>query len=437
MMTLIDQLLNTIYMPLLNLHCGLNTGKLLRELRQSERFSRLELDHLQLLKLKQLLEYVVCSVPYYQNKPYYSVPLTRSVREILAELPILTRAEIKKAGTSIFNVQSKRIQKSRTGGTTGDPLEVWKDKKVISIVEAALWRGKAWIGIKPWHKAISIQGFGKGSWYGRLRMRLLQKWLVQAFQLKQEDRIKLYGRICYICPKMVEGYVTDLLSLSEGQDISYARVQAVLTTGEMLYPEQRKSLETAFNAPVFSYYGSNEIGALAFECEHGAMHITDEHVIMEVVNEKGVAVWDEPGRLLVTDLDNYAMPLIRYEIGDIGILSREICPCGRSLLVLKELLGRQQDALRNEAGDKLSATFFAGHFRGIEHIQRIQLFQHDVRNIEILYEGNEQRAAKELSAVTKEIHDRLGRQMEVKITRVEQIPLTGRGKKLLIRGLKS
>ena len=433
----IEKLLYTIYFTLLNLRSGTYTEKIFSKLRLSERFNRVELDDIQTVKLTQLIAYVVRTVPFYKNKNYSSISADRTARELLSSLPILTRADIQSAGMSIRNVYCKRLQKSRTGGTTGVPLEIWKDKKVISIAEAALWRGKSWVGIKPWHKAVSIQGFGKGSCYGRLRMRILNKWLFEAFVPKKESRFKALSRIHNIQPRAVEGYVTDLLSLSEDQDISSAHVHAVLTTGEMLYPDQKKALASAFNAPVFSYYGCNEIGALAFECEHGSMHITDEHVIIEAVNEQGEAVWDEPGRLLVTDLDNYAMPLIRYEIGDIGMLSREMCPCGRSLLVLKELLGRQQDALRNEAGDKLSATFFAGHFRGIEHIQRIQLIQHDVRKVEILYEGNEQSAAKELSAVTKEIHDRLGRQIEVVITRVEQIPLTARGKRLLIRGLKT
>ena len=130
------------------------------------------------------------------------------------------------------------------------------------------------------------------------------------------------------------------------------------------------------------------------------------------------------------------MSFIRYDIGDVGVLTKKICSCGRTLLVLKDLMGRQQDALRNESGDKLSATFFAAKFRDLRHIEGIQLVQHDIQSVEILYTGNEERVIGELKAVTDAIRERLGHQMQVFVTNVEQIPITKRGKRLLIRGLK-
>ncbi len=404
---------------------------------KSEKASRAELDRVQQAKLLRLLQVAVQQVPYYQVEAYRGISPSGAAREILAGLPILTRADIQKAGENIRNMRCKRTHKSRTGGTTGKPLEIWKDIEARSVAEAALWRGKAWAGIKPWHKTVSVRGFGKGSWYGQLRMRLLRKWTVEAFQPQSAERLKIRDLIRRVQPVSVEGYVTDLLSLADGQDLSAAGVRAVLTTGEMLYPEQKAELMRAFAAPVHSYYGCNEINSLVFECEQGKKHVTDEHVIMEAVDERGRVVWDEPGRLLVTDLDNHAMPLIRYELGDVGTLTRAPCACGRSLLVLQELLGRQQDALRNEAGDKLSATFFAGRFRDLRHIGQVQLVQTDAQSVEILYDGNADLAAPELKAMADEIRARLGGQMQVRTARVEKIPLTASGKRLLIKGMKA
>ena len=266
-------------------------------------------------------------------------------------------------------------------------------------------------------------------------MRLLNKWVVPAFRPGAAERSRAQALIRRVRPAVVEGYVTDLLSLAEGQDFSSAQVRAVLTTGEMLYPDQKEILSAAFSAPVFSYYGCNEISSLAYECERGAKHVVDEHVIMEAVDEAGQAVWDRPGRLLVTDLDNRAMPLIRYELGDVGTLSRGRCGCGRSLLVLQALEGRRQDALRNEAGDRLGATFFAGRFRDLRHLGRFQLVQEDARSVEILHEGEGAPAAAEAKEVAEEIRRRLGDEMQIRIRRVDQIPLTARGKRLLIRGM--
>ena len=436
-MTALEQMLSAILLPLLNRHCGFRTGGIFRDLMAGEGLSRGEWDRMQEDKLGRLLRSAVEHVPFYQMEAYRGAVGGGGARDRLAALPILRRADIQKAGEKLRDPRITRVRRSRTGGTTGEPLEIWKDVSAISVAEAAFWRGKSWAGIWPWDKAVYIRGFGKGSRLGRFRMRCLRKWTVEAFQPGAAERLQVRDLICRVRPVSVEGYVTDLLSLAEGQDLSSAGVRAVLTTGEMLYPEQKAELARAFAAPVFSYYGSNEIGSLAFECEKGTKHVSDEHVILEAVDESGRPVWDEPGRLLVTDLDNFAMPLIRYELGDVGTLTRAPCACGRTLLVLQELLGRQQDAWRNKPGDKLSAAFFAARFRDLRRIERIQLVQKDARTVEILYEGDEARAAPELKSVADEIRARLGEQMQVQAARVDQIPLTARGKRPLIRGMKA
>jgi phenylacetate-CoA ligase len=268
-------------------------------------------------------------------------------------------------------------------------------------------------------------------------MRIYRKWVVEAFQPGHFEKDRVQRLLKRIRPRVVEGYVTDLLSLVEGCDLSSAGVRAVFTTGEMLYADQKGILENAFGAPVYSYYGSNEVAGLAFMCEEGSSHITDEHVVLEAVNEANEQVWDEPGRLLVTDLDNHAMPLIRYELGDIGVLSREHCACGRHLLVLKNLLGREQDCLQNKDGEKLSATFFAGRFRDMRGIGRFQLIQDTPQHIRLLYEGTPDACREDLDAIVSEIWARLGCGMLVETTNVDSVSLTPTGKRPLIRGMGS
>lgn len=432
-----EQMLALIYLPLLNWRAGWGTGRRFHELLRSERWPRERLDDLQRAKLSDRLAAAVREVPYYRNHgAYAAADRAGSAGKILRRLPILRRSDIQRAGRDMLGPGHVRAQRSRTGGTTGAPLEVWRDAATRTMAEAALWRGKSWAGIRPWDKAVSVRGMGKASVLGRLRMRLLRKWVVEAFQPAPDQRRRIRDLIGRIRPVSVEGYVTDLLDLARGQDISAAGIRTVLTTGEMLYAHQKTELEQAFGAPVHSYYGCNEIAALAFECERGMRHVTDEHVVLEAVNADGEPVWDEPGRLLVTDLDNRAMPLIRYELGDIGVLSREPCACGRAHRVLKELVGRQQESIRNETGERLSATFFAGRFRNLRHVGRLQLVQEDVRSVEILYDGDEADAALELRDIVHEIRSRLGEEMKIRATRVDAIPLTARGKRPLIRGMK-
>lgn len=327
-------------------------------------------------------------------------------------------------------------QCSTTGGTTGDPIEIWRNIQCSSVAEAAYWRGKAWRGIKPWHKGVLVYGFGKGSWYGRMRMRLTRKWGVEAFRTDDEGRMAARGLLSQVRPKYVEGFVTDLLRLGEKLRPEPGWVGCVITTGEMLYSGQRIQLEEYFHAPVFDYYGSNEVGSLAFECEDGAKHVTDEHVILETIDDNDQPVWNSPGRILVTDLDNYAMPLIRYELGDTGVLSDESCPCGRNLTVLKQLLGRTQEAIRNRAGESLSATYFAARFKELKNIRRFQLIQRTLEEIDLDYELARPGARQGLEEITAEIKARLGSEMIVQAHEVHELKVTTGGKCPLIIALR-
>lgn len=426
------EIANTCLLPIINRCCGLDTGAILRRLRQSERFSRTDLECLQASKLAHLLHEATLDVPFYRHLRLAAPASCSSARETLSKMSILTKDHIRNAGIRLRNPNFRRVHKSATGGTTGIPLHIWRDYHNTSIGVAALWRGNAWAGIHPWDKAISIKGFQPISLIGRLRMRAVRKWVVEAFQPSSTKHDHILSLINSVRPALIEGYVTDLLNIASSGNLSRAGIRAVMTTGEMLFPAQKRLLEIAFAAPVYSYYGSNEISALAFECENGSKHITDEHAIIETVDDQDNVVWEKPGRILVTDLDNHAMPLIRYEIGDIGVLSQGICKCGRELLVLKELHGRQQDALFNKNGDSLSATFFAGRFRDLRFVGNLQIIQHDINAIEILHEINSREALAELRLITNEISSRLGSDTKVWTTHTNPLPGTARGKRRMI-----
>jgi phenylacetate-CoA ligase len=161
--------------------------------------------------------------------------------------------------------------------------------------------------------------------------------------------------------------------------------------------------------------------------------VSDEHVNLEVVDDENRVVWEKPGRILVTDLDNHAMPLIRYEIGDEGILTRERCACGRAHTVLASIQGRTQDYIYNSEGRRLSATFFAGFFRDLQHIGRLQLNQLSPASVRLDYEGKGLGADEEARQLCREIRARLGIDMQVTPRHVQSVFITDRGKIPLIR----
>jgi phenylacetate-CoA ligase len=123
--------------------------------------------------------------------------------------------------------------------------------------------------------------------------------------------------------------------------INNVRPRAVITSAETLLDYMRKTIEEAFGCPVFDFYGSREIGSLAGECEeHSGYHISAENVVMEFVREGEPVATGEEGVILVTNLRNFGMPFIRYNMGDVGRASDEVCGCGRGLPLMSSIEGR-------------------------------------------------------------------------------------------------
>ena len=140
--------------------------------------------------------------------------------------------------------------------------------------------------------------------------------------------------------------------------------------------DQRKRIENILGVKLFMGYTTRELGWLGFECENRRLHINEEWAYVEIINERGERVPDGmEGSVVVTTFDNRVMPFIRYRTGDIGTISRERCPCGRTLKTIR-IIGRT--AYRIELGNGTSASLlevagaFDRFFNAIRHFQIIQ-----------------------------------------------------------------
>lgn len=413
---------------------GLEIARRLKFLMISQNWDSKKLAQWQAGKLERLLRTACSNTRYYSNDSIRkAIVLAGEPRVSIAGLPVLRKSMVRNHARDLWAADVKRVYSSRTGGTTGTPIEMRKCASGVAEALAAMYRGRAYAGIRPSDYGIMLYGFSKPSWKGTLRMKMVRKELVQAFGA-DDYRKQLFARLVEKdLAKFIEGFVSDLVDHVEAVQSAPNKLKAVFTTGEMLYPHQRQFLTEKLNTRVFSYYGSNEIGGIAFECEHGNLHVTDEHVLVEVLDEQDLPVWEQPGKIVVTDLDNTAMPLLRYEIGDQAIISRQACPCGRQHTRVMQLLGRQQDFLENERGQKLSATFFEGRFRNLTCIGKVQLVQHDMKQIEVLYDGTATMASDEAEMLAREIQAGLGESVKVWSRRTRDFFVTERGKIPLIR----
>ena len=190
---------------------------------------------------------------------------------------------------------------------------------------------------------------------------------------------KYVKKLSHIKPYFILGYASALRRTAEyilAHDVRSIRPHSILSGAEVLSPDTRALVEKAFGCKVYNCYGSSEFGYIANECPHGNLHVNAERVYLEIVRDGKAVPPGEEGDIVITDLDNVAFPLIRYAVGDIGILSPESCSCGRGLPVLQSLLGRSIDYLQTPSGVPIRVSnVLAALFREANTDRQIQAAQ--------------------------------------------------------------
>jgi phenylacetate-CoA ligase len=193
---------------------------------------------------------------------------------------------------------------------------------------------------------------------------------------------------------LLKGYVSSLLDFAqfiENNKWEFNKLKAISTTTETLLPNNREYLERVFKVPIFDQYGCGEISAISYECsKHNGLHINQEHVICEILDTQNSPLLNQPGRVIATDLDNYVMPFIRYENGDIATLTDEKCTCGVNQPLMKSIEGRSIDTITLNNGSKVHGVFFTDILFEIgmlsSEFQKFQIVQNKIGSIEFRLE---------------------------------------------------
>ena len=306
----------------------------------------------------------------------------------LSELPFVNKVDIKnRPGELSTREKLFLLQKKTTGGSTGQPVSLLKTRSAMGFELAAMWRGYSWAGIEVNDRQARFWGvpiYFKDKMKGKAIDFVCNRKRFSAFRFSEEDLYNYTLSLAKFKPKYLYGYVSMLCEYAkflEKNKISEKldKIEAIITTSEVLYPNQRELLQHVFKAEVFNEYGCGEVGTIAHECEFGSMHISAENLIVEIVNNDVVCPVGVPGEIVVTELNNNAMPLIRYKLGDFGVLTGEKCNCGRNLPVIDKIYGRQYDVVVNKQGRKFHGEYFMYIFEetkkrnmGIEQFQVVQ-----------------------------------------------------------------
>ena len=238
---------------------------------------------------------------------------------------------------------------------------------------AAAFRAWSWAGYKLGDRMVYLWGapwdMRESRTIDKIRNHLLRTLNLNAFNLTEENMKEYVKILSKFKPKQLNTYASVIFLFSEylkKEGINSIKPNAILTTADMLYNHQRKTIEDIFDCNVFDYYSGRDTTLMAAECsEHFGYHLSIENAVVEFIKENEHVSPGETGKIIITDLCNYAMPFIRYEIGDLGTPSDERCSCGRNLPIMKSLKGRIFDFITTPDGKYIPGEYF--HYTIIDY----------------------------------------------------------------------
>ncbi len=346
-------------------------------------------------RLKRIIRFSYDHIPFYRQrfKERGILPSDIQVVADLQKIPPLTREEIIENKDTILPIGSRiRYSTRTTGGTTGNPMTYLISHEDRFLSGALLYRGWSGSGYSLGNRMMALAGSSlieNTSSRMRVRINELTRNLrfASAFKMSHENMLKYVHLVNSFKPAFLRGYPTALDEFAdfiEKEGVAVRQLKGILTTSEKLYPHVRGHLQQVFNCNVFDGYGANDggIGAYEYECQN--LHIDTERSVLEVVDDDDQQVADGEGRVLATNLSNYAMPLLRYELGDQVVVTDEECECGRGLPMLKEVLGRTVSIIYTPTGASVHGWFFQHVFMRVgEQVKRYRIVQETKEQLEI------------------------------------------------------
>jgi len=395
--------------------------------------------HLQQGRLRALLKHSYENVLYYHRlfKERGLTPSDIKTVEDLKKLPILKKTAIRTVPQQLTagNIPKREMIQCHTGGTTAQPLTFYTTREDLSWGTAAMFRAYSWGVYELGENYALVWSFPADELKNPLfRIKNLirrQIAMLNADDLSENSMRSFVQKLARFRPQLLRGYSSCIYILARyllTQRISSPKLKAVLTTAETLLPLQRTVIEKAFRCEVYDFYGSREVPSIASECEeHTGYHVQSENVIIEFVKHGEHVAAGETGAILVTSLHNYAMPLIRYDIGDTGKPSDEICPCGRGLPLMKSLEGRNFEWLATGDGSLLGLKDYGGIWN--LPVKMFQIIQRSYDEILIKIEKDYGYSERDTDFIIKNLTQWHFPKLKVEVEIVDSIPPVKSGKK--------
>jgi phenylacetate-CoA ligase len=415
------------------------------QLERSQWLSWQELQRLQLQQLTPLVRHAARSVPYYATTLGDLLPADREPlsEEQFHALPILNRAQIQEAGTELHATRVPRahgrVASVSTSGSTGRPLTALTTELSRSMWRAFTLREHLWrqrdfsctlAAIRPELKIAPEEEIRRDGWGPSTDV---------AFTTGQMAAISCLNKVDWqaawlqkLQPDYLLSLPSNLAALAEhalDNGWTLAGLKEVRAVGECCDDKLRTLCSRAWQVGVTDVYSASEVGYLALQCPQAeCYHVQAESVFLEILNDDGAPCRPgEIGRVVVTPLHNFAMPLIRYELGDYAEVG-EACPCGRGLPTIKRVLGRQRNMMLHPGGGKVWPSFPAEAWQKIGSVRQLQLVQTARTQLTVNYVARKELTETEEEQLAAALQQRLAEGLSFSFVRHDDIPRSPTGK---------
>ena len=432
---------NLIY-PLHERIIGRETFKCLDMLECLQWLSPQELEEVRFGKLRELLVHAYQNIPFYKERFDRAGFIPEKIQSVddFKVLPLLSKAEIKEnLDKMTWRNCPGGLQRYNTGGSSGEPLIFYFDKRRQAWDKAARMLTHRWWGADVGDRELYLWGSpveaNRQDQIKELRDKLTNELLISAFEISKQSVPGIYETIKKFKPKSLFGYPSTIdlfVRMAQEQDLDLLslKISMVFSTAELLFDHQRDSISKALGGiPVADCYGSREGGFVSHQCKEGHYHIMDPNYVVEYIKDSQTVPDGQDGEIVLTHLDAWGMPLIRYQTGDVAQKGMDGCACGRGFSTMKEIRGRTTDFVVTPDGRWQHALSVIYIVRDIEGVDKFKIIQHKLEEIEVLVEilpeiypeNGDQR-------IIEGIKKRMGESVQVRVEHHDSIPHDASGK---------
>jgi phenylacetate-CoA ligase len=316
------------------------------------------------------------------------------IRELedLHKLPLLTKTDLRTRLDDMISSDypdREKLTHHKTSGSTGVAVNVYSNEECDQFKRGAVLRSDEWTGWRLGERKACIWGNPqiRADWKGKIRRALSSRDFAYLDTLKMDEESMSFftGELLRTPPSMLFGHAHSLYLyagyLKTKRPEVKIRPHGILSTCMVLHDFERGLIEEIFQCKVTDRYGCEEVSLIASDCEkHEGLHVNSDALYVELIDPSGnQCAIGQPGRIIITDLCNKAMPMIRYEVGDTAVWSDKKCSCGRTLPLFSRIEGRVADYVITNKGEYVSGISLTENFACmVTGIAQLQIVQEDI-----------------------------------------------------------